>query len=144
MLKLHCKFTTTKGTLRAGVVAKKEVQKYLSKSEIEKFTEEGLIEVIEIPEMTASVDAMSLEEMLDADKQELKVAELKQVCEHYKLEKSGNKDDLVERIATFEVLLDADLDEMDEEDVKKVASYYEVDTALALDEMIDAIEEVSA
>lgn len=145
MFKMLCKFTTDKGTLRGGaVVDKKELRKYFSQDEIDGYVDDGLILELEIPATNEAGDEPTLEELLDSDKQTLKVDYLKQVCEHYKLSTSGLKDDLIERIEAFETLLELDLEGMEESDVKQIASYYEVDTSLDIGAMIEAIEEASA
>lgn len=144
MFKMNCKFTTDKGTLKGGsVVDKKELKKHFTQDEIDGYIDDGLISALNVPE-SGKEDEPILEELLDADKQTLTVAKLKQVCEHYKLDTKGNKDALIERIEAFETLLELDLDDSSDEEVKQVAQYYEVDMSLDREAMLEAIEEASA
>ncbi len=149
MFKMHCKFTTDKGTLDGGsVVDKKTLKKHFSQDDIDGYMEEGLISEIKMPETTAvkkdSDDDMTLEEMLEAPKGSLKSAQLNAVCDSYGLETEGNMPERVKRIEAFESLLDADLSELDEEELDQVAIYYGVDTELDEIVKIQAIEEASA
>ena len=144
MYKINCKFTTDQGTLKGGtLVEEKELKKHFSTDEIEEYIELGHIARVDIPEMNDSSTGATLEELLEAETSELKIIQLKKLCEHFKLDTKGKRDVLIQRIEDFEKLLDLPLESMEDTDVKQVAAYYEVDTSLELEEMIDAIEEAS-
>ena len=149
MFKMHCKFTTDKGTLAGGsVVDKKTLKKHFSQDEIEGYIEEGLISEIKMPETTATQkggeEEMTLEQMIESPKSSLKSAQLNAVCESYGLDTDGNMPERIKRIESFEALLDSDLSELDEEELNQVAVYYGVDTGLDETVKIQAIEEASA
>lgn len=143
MFKINCKFTTGKGTLGAGVVGEKELKKFFKKTEIDQYIKDGYISVLEMHSVIEGEDIASIDSLLDAETTDLKLEELKRVCEHFRLPVSGNKDELVARIEHFETLLEGDLEEMEEADMKLLAVFAGVDTALDRDAMILAIEEAS-
>jgi len=145
MFRIHCKFTTDKGALNAGLVDEKEIKKHFKKDEIDGYIEQGLISKVEMPTdvPTEGNDDVDVEALIELPKEGLKVAELKRVCEYYKLSTTGNKDALIERIEHFETLLELDLEELEDDDLKLLANFSGVDMELDRDAMIDALEEKS-
>jgi hypothetical protein len=141
MYRLTCRFRTNRGKIDAGIASESELKKHFTKAEIEAYIDDGFIIPI-VSDAPVSND-MTIDEMLDADKHSLKSEQLKEVCKHYGLPVSGNKDTLVARIEEFEDVLEKDTEELEGDELKAVAAYLGVDTSLEDDEMRQKIDEAS-
>lgn len=142
MYKATQKLTTQKGSLSGGkMLSKEEVQKVLSKREIEEQVESGkLVEIVVEAHNSPKIDKAINELVDEQDKNTLSVKELRRVATHYGIGISGTKAKLLDSIAKFEKILDTEeLSTLSDDEIDAMAKYLDIDLSLSREEKESAL-----